>query len=283
MVKLQLKKFNMREMANDSVVVMVGRRRTGKSQLATDALFHHKDFPVGIVISGTEKANHYYEKFVPKFFIYDEWTSDTVKKFLNRQEKITNQYNEEIKKYGKTDIDPRAFIILDDFLFDNSWVNDKNMRYIAMNGRHLHIFAIICLQYVLGVPPSFRTNVDYVFIMRENYLANRRKLYEGFAGMFPSFEVFCSVMDQATENYECLVIDNNKKSNKLEEQVYWYKADMHPSFHSCSPEFWDMQAIEDERKRTGTNIEDDNEDDFDMAKIAGRKKNSPVIHVRKQG
>ena len=280
-VRLQLKKFNMKEMAADSVVLMIGRRRTGKSQLATDALYHHRDFPVGIVISGTEKANHYYEKFVPKFFIYDEWTPETIKKFLDRQEKITNQYNEEIKRYGKTDIDPRAFVVLDDFLFDNSWVKDKNMKYIAMNGRHLHVFCLICLQYVLGVPPSFRTNVDYVFIMRENYLANRRKIYEGFAGMFPTFEMFCSVLDQVTENYECLVIDNNKKSNKLEDQVYWYKADIHNDFHVCNSTFWDMQAVEDERKRNGVYVEDDGDEDYDIGKIQGKKKNSIVVNVKK--
>ena len=28
-----------------------------------------------------------------------------------------------------------------------------------------------------------------------------------------TFEMFCQVMDQYTENYECLVINNNAKSN----------------------------------------------------------------------
>ena len=31
-------------------------------------------------------------------------------------------------------------------------------------------------------------------------------------------------MDQCTENYECLVVCNNAKSNKLEDQIFWYKA-----------------------------------------------------------
>ena len=42
--------------------------------------------------------------------------------------------------------------------------------------------------------------------------------------MFPTFESFCQVMDQCTENYECLVINNNAKTNKLSEQIFWYKA-----------------------------------------------------------
>jgi hypothetical protein len=31
-------------------------------------------------------------------------------------------------------------------------------------------------------------------------------------------------MDQCTENFECLVINNNAKSNKLTDQIFWHKA-----------------------------------------------------------
>ena len=79
------------------------------------------------------------------------------------------------------------------------------------------------MQYALGIPPNLRTNIDYVFILRENFVSKRKRLYEHYAGMFPNFEMFCQVMDQCTENYECLVINNNAKSNKLEDQIFWYK------------------------------------------------------------
>ena len=81
------------------------------------------------------------------------------------------------------------------------------------------------MQYALGIPPNLRTNIDYVFLLRENIVIKLKQLYEQYAGMFPSFDIFCQVMDQCTENYECLVIHNNAKSNKLQDQVFWYKAD----------------------------------------------------------
>ena len=56
--------------------------------------------------------------------------------------------------------------------------------------------------------------------------------------MFPTFEIFCQVMDACTENFECLVIHNNAKSNKLEDQVFWYKAEEHPNFKMCDEHFW---------------------------------------------
>ena len=44
------------------------------------------------------------------------------------------------------------------------------MRLLFMNGRHWKIILIITMQYPLGIPPNLRTNIDYVFILREPYL-----------------------------------------------------------------------------------------------------------------
>jgi hypothetical protein len=56
--------------------------------------------------------------------------------------------------------------------------------------------------------------------------------------MFPTFEMFCQFMDQCTENFECLVICNGVQSNKLEDQVFWYKASDHPPFRLCDDSLW---------------------------------------------
>lgn len=276
-MKLELKKFDMRTLKDDSVVVFIGRRNTGKSVLVKDIMCHNQKLPVGIVISGTERANHHYEHFVPSMFIYDEYEPQIVKKFLERQEKICHQKFQEKQKYGGSVIDPRAFLILDDCLFDASWTQDKSIRYIFMNGRHLKIFFLITMQYPLGVPPALRTNIDFVFILRENYVANRRRLYENFAGIFPTFDVFCQVLDQLTENYECMVINNKVQSNKLEDIVFWYKADMHDDFKVCSQEFWNIQAMENDRRAAGEYALDDGEEDFKPDSV---KKNSlPKVRV----
>ena len=128
------------------------------------------------------------------------------------------------------------------------------------------------MQYALGVPPSLRTNIDYVFILRENYVSNRKRLYEHYAGMFPTFEIFCQVMDQCTEDYNCLVINNNAKSNKLEDQVFWYKADEHPSFRIGADEFW---------KHHNNNFNDNYDSDEDSNDFIAPKKRGPLINVKK--
>ena len=246
-MNLELKKFNMKQITFDPkknqgpVIVLIGRRDTGKSFLVRDLLYHHQDIPVGTVISGTEAGNGFYGSIVPKLFIHDEYNSAIVENILKRQRVVLKQIKKEEAAYKRTtNIDPRAFVIMDDCLYDNSWAREKVMRLLFMNGRHWKIMLVITMQYPLGVPPNLRTNIDFVFILREPYIANRKRIYENYAGMFPTFESFCQIMDQCTENYECLVISNNAKSNKLEDQIFWYKAQSRNNFRLGSKEYWDL-------------------------------------------
>jgi hypothetical protein len=195
------------------VVVLIGRRDTGKSFLVRDLLFYHQDIPIGTVISGTEEGNGFYGKLVPKLFIHNEYNTAIIENILKRQRSVLKQIKKEVETYKRSTIDPRTFVILDDCLYDNTWTRDKMMRLLFLNGRHWKIMLIITMQYPLGVPPTLRTNIDYVFILREPYIANRKRIYENYAGMFPTFESFSQVMDQCTENFECLVINNNSKSS----------------------------------------------------------------------
>ena len=232
-MEIQLKKFDMSQIKDDKVVVLIGKRETGKSFLCKDLLYQHRDIPCGQVISATEAANGYYRKMVPPLFIHDEYTPGIIANVLKRQRMMIDKIN------ANAVIDPRLFLLLDDCIYDQSWVKDKNVRSLFMNGRHFKILFVITMQYALGIPPNLRTNVDFVFILRENFVNNRKRLYDHYAGMFPSFEMFCQVMDQCTENYECLVINNNAKSNKLEDQVFWYKASDHDDFKLGAQEYWE--------------------------------------------
>jgi len=272
---LELKKFNMRDITfkiNDSkgpVVCLIGRRDSGKSFLVKDLLYYHQDIPIGTVIAGTEEGNGFYGKMVPKLFIHNEYKTEIIENVLKRQRQVMKQINKEIETFKKSNIDPRAFVILDDCLYDNSWSRDKMMRLLFLNGRHWKVMLVLTMQYPLGIPPTLRTNIDYVFILREPYIANRKRIYENYAGMFPTFESFCQIMDNCTENYECLVIDNNVKSNKLTDQVKWYKADSHSDFKLGTKEFWELSK----------NVHsDDEEETFDPSK---KKKNIQQIKVKK--
>ena len=273
---LDLKKFDMKDISfkpNENkgpVIVLIGRRDTGKSYLVKDILYYHQDIPIGTVISGTEAGNGFYSAHVPKLFIHDEYNTTIIENILQRQKTVLKVIKKELETQKKTNIDPRAFVILDDCLYDATWAKDKVMRLLFMNGRHWKVMLVITMQYPLGIPPNLRTNIDYVFILREPYIANRKRIYENYAGMFPTFESFCQVMDQCTENYECLVINNNAKSNKLQDLIFWYKAEPHPNFKLGSKEFWELSK----------DIQSDDEDEVYDPNTRDKKR-GPKINVRK--
>lgn len=277
-MNLELTKFDMRSISfrpdenKGPVIVLIGRRDTGKSFLVQDLMFYHQDIPIGTVISGTEAGNGFFAAHVPKLFIHDAYNSAIIENILKRQKAVLKQVKKEMETFKKTSIDPRTFVVLDDCLYDSKWTKDIMMRLLFMNGRHWKIMLVITMQYPLGIPPNLRTNIDYVFILREPYIANRKRIYDNYAGMFPTFESFTQVMDQCTENYECLVIHNNSKSNKLNEQVYWYKADNHNDFRLGSKEFWELSK--------GIPDEDQEGEQYDPTKTKKRGA-GPRINVKK--
>jgi hypothetical protein len=272
-VNFNIKKFDMKRIPQDAVVIFIGRRRTGKSTLVRDLLFNHQDMPVGTVISGTEESNSFYGKMIPPIFIYGEFQPVILDNFVKRQKMITGKIEKDKQQNIRSKLDPRSFMILDDCMYDDSWTHDKNIRYLFMNGRHQKVFFLITMQYPLGIQPALRTNVDFVFILREPYLNNRKRIFDNYAAAFPSFEFFCQIMDQCTQNFECIVIDNTSLSAKLEDCVFWYKADTHPDFRIGAPQFWQHSA---------SYYRDKDEDEINMYDPnAARRLKGPPINVRK--
>ena len=228
-MNIQLKKFKAENMADDKVCVFIGKRGTGKSTLVTDILYHKKHLPAGIVMSATEEGNHHYKQYVPDLFIYGDYEREAIERVLERQKKLISA--------GK---DTGSFILLDDCMYDRKFMKDICIRQCFMNGRHWKLFFMLTMQYCMDLTPDLRANVDYVFILRENVLQNREKLYKSFFGVFPTFDMFNQVMNACTENYECLVLDNTSKSNKIEDCVFWYKASMRKNFRIGSDQLWNF-------------------------------------------
>ena len=258
------------------MIVVIGKKDTGKSFLVKDILFNCQAcFPVGTVISGTEVANEFFQHMVPSKLIHDKYKPDIVMNTIKRQLAVkTHRNGDKNKSGGNSNVDPRAFLILDDCLYDSTWIREESTRYVFMNGRHIDLMTIITMQYPLGITPNLRTNVDFIFILRETMINNRKRIYDNYAGMFPTFEMFCNFMDQCTEDYNCLVICNGVSSNRLEDQVFWYKASDHPAFKLCDDSLW-----VDNKPFSSAMLA---QDEFDPMQIK-KKSSSPWIHVKKEG
>jgi energy-coupling factor transporter ATP-binding protein EcfA2 len=203
-------------------ILIIGKRNSGKTTVVASLARCLRHVPYGVCCSCTEDANAYWSNHIPGRFIHGEYTEDITQNLIEMQRR-------QAQKVGQDNVQP-CFAIYDDIMYDASFARQKTTRELFMNGRHFKISLLLTAQYCMDLPPALRTNIDYVFILKDPIRRNRQRLYENFAGIFPTFESFCDALDQTTENYECMVIDNTTNSNKISDIVFYYKGKPNEQF-----------------------------------------------------
>jgi hypothetical protein len=219
---LYLKEFNLDSMPptdindkNGVKIVVIGKPGTGKSTIIADIIASKSHIiPVAQVFSGTEDSNHFYSEKIPSVCIFNKLDMTAIEQFVVRQ-KIAKQYLEV----------PWAMQIIDDCTDNPRIFKEPVFQSYYKNGRHWKMLHILSLQYSMDIPPAIRTNIDYTFILRESNVSNREKLHKNYASCIDSLSEFNQIMDAVTEDYTALVICNRVQSNKIEDCVFWYKAD----------------------------------------------------------
>lgn len=234
---LQIKRFNIADMCEHATMCMIAKRASGKSYLTREILYHKRKIPAAIAISRTEKLNKFYSDFIPDSFIFSEYDSEILSKIYERQS-VLNQENEKRKNDGRNEKDDRLILIMDDCMSSKgTWLKDPNVLELFFNGRHHHLSFILTMQFSLGIPPELRSNFDYIFLLAEDITSNRKRLYDHYAGMFPTFDIFQQVFSAITENYGVFVINNRVHSNNITDKVFWYKAKPIPEFRVGSEKY----------------------------------------------
>ena len=204
-------------------------RNTGKSTLVGSLLYAKKHiFPVGMAMSGSEDTNHFYRKIMPSIFVYNEYNEDAIKSFIRRQ-KIAMEHLD----------NPWSILLLDDCTDDPKVFNTPLQHGLYKKGRHYKMWYILSLQYAMDVKPVIRVNIDNVFVLREPSIKIRRIIWENYASIIPDFTMFCSIMDNITDDFTALYIQNATTSNKIEDCVFYYKAKPIPeNFRFGCDDYW---------------------------------------------
>jgi hypothetical protein len=216
---------------------MIAKRATGKSYLTREIMYHKRDLPAAVAISRTEKLNSFYSEFIPDSYIYSEYDSGILNRVFDRQAKINEDNKDRTKEHKKLK-DDRLMLIMDDCMSSKgTWLKDPNITELFFNGRHHHLSFILTMQYAVGIPPEMRSNFDYIFLLAEDIINNRKRLYEHYAGMFPNFDIFQQVFSDITENYGVMVINNRVHSKNITDKVFWYRAKNVPKFRIGSNKF----------------------------------------------
>lgn len=215
---VDIHEFPLHEMKPNSKIVIIGKPATGKSTVIRDIVKTVRHiFPIAKIFSGTEENNHFYSQMFPDLYIFGEYSEEEMENFVKRQ-KLSMHNNPE---------NPKGLIIVDDCSDDPKFFHRPLFQKFYKNGRQWEMMFILALQYGMDIRPVIRTNIDYVFLFREPNERNRKALYENYAGITGTYQDFCDLMDQLTEDYTAIVIDNRKQSNDLSECVFYYKARLH--------------------------------------------------------
>ena len=259
---LQIQYFDPTKMSRTSTVLLIGRRGSGKSTLAADIMSHNCRISEGMCVSPTDSMTGFWKQYIPPLFIHHEYDQEITREFLEHQHSKWKRYKSNCKKEGvqpeEGKVDP-AFVIYDDVTYDKTFFKNKLTRQLFMNGRHYSTFVLVTCQYLMDIGPDLRGQIDYVFILKEPSRNNREKLYEYFAGMFPSYFAFEEALRCCTDQRECMVIDNTKQSYDVNECVFFYRATGGLKFRMGSEDFWRF-GTENYESTDGEESGDENEE-----------------------
>jgi hypothetical protein len=204
-------------------ISMIGARAKGKTMLVKDLLRRNTFEHIELVSTtgkdrggqtGAEKNHHQYSGIIRYENIRGEYTDAVVKSFIEKQIEATRD----------RECASHACIVFEDCLFDEGWTGHSGMRTLFNNNCALRSTVVMVMQYPTRLSPDMRSNLDYVFLFRAPQHSIRKRLYEDYATIFPTFKCFCQAFEQVTSDpFACMVIDNTLHSTRLEDVVSWYK------------------------------------------------------------
>lgn len=210
---VSLKKFNMDQIKIGDSATAIGKRNVGKSLLVADYLKKKQPFSTGLVVNQSDSTT--YEKSIDPTWIQEDLTPQLLTKFT-----------EDCQQGLKTDPNLTGIMILEDFGTSDELTRSQGFEKFILTNQPKNSVLFVTQQYLHSLKPKLRENFDWVFICKETSLSCRKKLFEQYGGMFTSFDLFQSVLMTFTKNFGCLVIHNASTSDKLEDCVFYYRADL---------------------------------------------------------
>lgn len=231
----QYREYDLKNLPNCPVILLIGRRRSGKSVTTLNLMKHYAEkCKFALAFVGSNATVDEFKHHMPSSFIYQDLNFDLLQKLIDRQNEV-----------ARTRTPDRVLIVIDDLAYSN-FFKSVQIKQLVCNGRHLSITLIITAQYLRVCPPIFRSNVDVVCASQEKSTMYRKALYENFSICFPNFFEFDRTYRALTQNYSMMVLvtASGNPSDLPEDNVHWLKSPFPiPSFKiNPTGRWWQLHA-----------------------------------------
>lgn len=235
---LWLNPDNRAEIQPDKLVVLFGKRRTGKS-FATRWLLHSGRmlFNYGLVLANTT-FNQFWQKHFPSSFVqvFDPVILDTL---LAKQEGEMQSW---IKAGRPRSHNPYKVVVLDDVVGSNFRFVDV-INTFATRGRHYGICVFLVTQYPRLVSVPMRVNTDFAFIFFQQNLQEKTAIAEEYLGTMPldhAMDLVARFTDvpEGQVQRKVLVLNQMENTRDLSRKIFLCEPKDPGEFVVGCPDFW---------------------------------------------
>ena len=183
----------------NKTTAFLAKRNSGKSHLLKYLVECEKHkFSKIYCICPTEKINNFYSDIVDDECIFDNYNEKWVEKLIEKMSDVNA--NKPIKERKN------VLLILDDIVSDHNFHQSPTLKKLFIRGRHINIAIIVSFQYINLLPPTIRTNLDYLFIGQMNKQSIDLLCSEFISGDITKDE-FIKMYNRSTKDYNFLVIN----------------------------------------------------------------------------
>ena len=209
MTTLGIKRFDPSTISPNSKILVIGPKGSGKSTIAKDVAYRNRGKFHNGVCMGAEHNTRELASFLPLPRMHTEFSGTALETVLAQ---------------GTGESDPKhVYVILEDVAFDHVTMRGEAMRQALASP---HAFLLHTMQYLYKSLKEWR-RYDYIVVTRPHL--NDDNLYRCFGDRFWDFDTFTRVVNENTQGYNCVVFNLGSQSNKIEDTVFYYKADLDPS------------------------------------------------------
>ena len=227
--QIKIKSFDPRRAGIENKVIMIyGTRARGKTELVK--------YFVEIVRSKYPDA--YLLVQSPTIQEWDSCTPNESYESFN-QESLRDVVKQE-KSY--------RIVVLDGSLYDSSWMKNRYVRALFMNGIKENITLIVTLQHPINISPLLKGSCNFVFISRSYSEKERTNYYKQYGSFAKTQKEFNKVFGAVTKSHNFMGLQCNANDLPTLDNITWFNVFRQRKLDSQGLEKVGIMIIEEPKK-----------------------------------